>query len=266
MTSLSWKSKKTAANRPSQPEGQFYSRKERGCFYRLTQRSCGLSARPGQRRQSVKYAFFFSAVRQQKGERRCSLGVSITVDGIPVTAEEGTSVLKAALQAGIYIPHICSHPDPESIGACKLCVVEIECLCNAVIVATGGIGNNVDMICKYMGWKWGRDMFTFRIPGIDGLNMAWKIGAKQAKINMEVTYNTPGTTDIFKTLSETMRQPNLMVNLQGKRFINEEIMDNITYTGNALLQQKHHTGFHHVLCDQFRTNRRHGGCGLHGFR
>jgi predicted molibdopterin-dependent oxidoreductase YjgC len=44
------------------------------------------------------------------------MGVSITVDGIPVTAEEGTSVLKAALQAGIYIPHICSNPDPESIG------------------------------------------------------------------------------------------------------------------------------------------------------
>ncbi|BAK46667.1 NADPH-dependent glutamate synthase beta chain [Clostridium sp. SY8519] len=51
--------------------------------------------------------------------------VSVTVDGIPVTAEEGTSVLKAALQAGIYIPHICSHPDLESIGACKLCVVEV---------------------------------------------------------------------------------------------------------------------------------------------
>ena len=37
-----------------------------------------------------------------------------------------------------------------------------------VIVATGGMGNNVDMIEKYMGWKWGEDMFTFRIPGIDG--------------------------------------------------------------------------------------------------
>lgn len=122
---------------------------------------------------------------------------------------------------------------------------EIECLCNAVIVATGGIGNNVDMIYQHMGWKWGEDMFTFRIPGIDGdgINMAWDIGAKKAKINMEVTYNTPGTTDIFKTLSETMRQPNLMVNLDGKRFINEEIMDNTTYTGNSLLQQKGHTGF-----------------------
>lgn len=127
---------------------------------------------------------------------------------------------------------------------------EIECLCNAVIIATGGIGNNVDMIEQKMGWKWGVDMFTFRIPGIDGdgLNMAWKIGAKEAKINMEVTYNTPGTTDIFKTLSEVMRQPNLMVNYQGKRFLNEEVMDNTTYTGNSLLLQKGHAGF--TIIDQ----------------
>lgn len=122
---------------------------------------------------------------------------------------------------------------------------EIECLANAVIVTTGGIGNNVDMIEKHMGWKWGVDMFTFRIPGLDGdgMNMLWALGAKQAKVNMEVTYNTPGTTDVFKTLSETMRQPNLMVNLDGKRFINEAIMDNTTYTGNSLLLQKKHCGF-----------------------
>ena len=121
---------------------------------------------------------------------------------------------------------------------------EIECLCNAVIVSTGGIGNNVDMIEKHLGWKWGVDMFTFRIPGLDGdgMNMVWKLGGKQAKVNMEITYNTPGTTDVFKTLSETMRQPNLMVNLDGKRFINEAIMDNTTYTGNSLLLQKKNTG------------------------
>ena len=121
---------------------------------------------------------------------------------------------------------------------------EIECLCNCVIVATGGMGNNVDMIEQYMGWKWGEDMFTFRIPGLDGdgMNMVWAIGGKKAPVNMEVTYNTPGTTDVFKTLSETMRQPNLMVNLDGKRFINEAIMDNTTYTGNSLLLQKKHMG------------------------
>lgn len=136
---------------------------------------------------------------------------------------------------------------------------EVECMCSTVIIATGGIGNNVDMIEKHLGFKWGQDMFTFRIPGIDGdgMNMAWRIGAKQAKISMEVTYNTPGVTDIFKTLSETMRQPNLMVNLDGKRFMNEYFMDNTTYTGNSLLQQKKNCGFSIIgsdILDYYKEN------------
>lgn len=48
------------------------------------------------------------------------------IDGVEIEAEEGKSVLDAALDAGIYIPHICSHPDLEPQGGCKLCVVEID--------------------------------------------------------------------------------------------------------------------------------------------
>lgn len=49
-------------------------------------------------------------------------------------------------------------------------------MANAVIVATGGIGNNVKMIEERLGFKWGEDMFTFRIPGLDGdgMNMVWR--------------------------------------------------------------------------------------------
>lgn len=137
---------------------------------------------------------------------------------------------------------------------------EIECLCNAVIVCSGGIGNNVQMIEEHLGFRWGVDMFTFRIPGLDGdgMNMVWKIGGKVAPVCMETTYNTPGVTDIFKTISETMRQPNLMVNLDGKRFINEYIMDNTTYTGNALLQQKKRCGFTIIGSDIIDYYREHG--------
>ena len=52
--------------------------------------------------------------------------VKLWVDGTQIEAEEGQSLLNAALAAGIYIPHICSHPDLEPQGGCKLCVVEIE--------------------------------------------------------------------------------------------------------------------------------------------
>ena len=52
--------------------------------------------------------------------------VKLWVDGTQIEAEEGQSVLNAALAADIYIPHICSHPDLEAQGGCKLCVVDIE--------------------------------------------------------------------------------------------------------------------------------------------
>ncbi len=52
--------------------------------------------------------------------------VSLIVDGQKVEVPEGTTVLEAALGAGIYIPTLCYEPDLKPYGACRLCVVEIE--------------------------------------------------------------------------------------------------------------------------------------------
>jgi formate dehydrogenase (NADP+) beta subunit len=48
------------------------------------------------------------------------------MDGLDVIAKRGASLLDAALTAGIYIPHLCHHPNLPSINACGLCVVEVE--------------------------------------------------------------------------------------------------------------------------------------------
>lgn len=52
--------------------------------------------------------------------------VTIKIDGISVVAQEGQNVLTAALDAGIYIPHLCHHPDLPDVGACGLCLVEYD--------------------------------------------------------------------------------------------------------------------------------------------
>jgi formate dehydrogenase major subunit len=52
--------------------------------------------------------------------------VELTVDGIPVTVPPGTSVLRAAKQAGIDIPKLCATDSLEAFGSCRLCVVEID--------------------------------------------------------------------------------------------------------------------------------------------
>lgn len=52
--------------------------------------------------------------------------IRMNIDGIQIDAAEGQNVLQAALDAGIYIPHLCYHPDLTPQGNCKLCTVEIE--------------------------------------------------------------------------------------------------------------------------------------------
>jgi NADH-quinone oxidoreductase subunit G/NADP-reducing hydrogenase subunit HndD len=52
--------------------------------------------------------------------------VNLTINGKNIAAEEGTSVLEAAKQYNILIPHLCYLENVHVIGACRICVVEIE--------------------------------------------------------------------------------------------------------------------------------------------
>ena len=49
--------------------------------------------------------------------------VTLTIDGQTITADSAQTILEAALDNGIYIPHLCSHEDLHPAGACRLCVV-----------------------------------------------------------------------------------------------------------------------------------------------
>lgn len=52
--------------------------------------------------------------------------VSITIDGISLFVEESLTILEAAQKADIRIPTLCYLKDVNEIGACKMCVVEVE--------------------------------------------------------------------------------------------------------------------------------------------
>ena len=52
--------------------------------------------------------------------------ISLTIDGLPVRARKGQTVLEAAQAAGIYIPTLCADPDLRPWGACRICIVQIE--------------------------------------------------------------------------------------------------------------------------------------------
>ncbi|MGR9072225.1 MAG: 2Fe-2S iron-sulfur cluster-binding protein [Gammaproteobacteria bacterium] len=51
---------------------------------------------------------------------------TITIDGQAVPFSEGQTIIEAAAEAGIYIPHLCHHPDFTPHGSCKLCTVNVN--------------------------------------------------------------------------------------------------------------------------------------------
>lgn len=50
--------------------------------------------------------------------------VTVNINGALIRAPKGTSILDAALDFGICIPHLCRVPFIKDIGACRLCIVE----------------------------------------------------------------------------------------------------------------------------------------------
>jgi fumarate reductase flavoprotein subunit len=135
---------------------------------------------------------------------------------------------------------------------------EIQVKAKAVIIATGGFGDNPEMIKKYTPYEWGKDLFSMRIPGMagEGVRMAWEAGAGVEEMNMELTLSIPMDMSDMGAMTQMMMagtpvigaipvfmQPNLLVNSLGERFMNEAEMGNYTFLGNALARQKGRYGF-----------------------
>ena len=124
--------------------------------------------------------------------------------------------------------------------------VRVECL--AAVIATGGFAGNPEWIKKYTGYTYREDIFSYEGPGLtgDGIRMAWEAGAGSTEMRMELNYMIPDNMGHF-SIDAVMRQPNVMVNLQGERFYNEDMLGNGTFTTNAISMQKGKMGF--ILMD-----------------
>jgi fumarate reductase flavoprotein subunit len=128
----------------------------------------------------------------------------------------------------------------------------IQANAKAVIIGTGGFGDNAEWMKKYFGYEWGSDLFSHRVPGLtgDGIKMAWEAGAAETDMNMvwgldlAHPYFGPwggleGQTMGFGLFFD----PNLMVNILGERFLNEGIVRNWPFMANAIRRQKNHCAF-----------------------
>jgi fumarate reductase flavoprotein subunit len=116
----------------------------------------------------------------------------------------------------------------------------IEASADVVVVATGGFGDNPEWIKKYTGYEHGVDMFSTRVPGLvgDGIRMAWEVGAAQGQMMMHHYASGPSLKQL-NAVGFAFNHPNLAVNVQGNRFMNEEIMTrNLVFFSNSLARQK----------------------------
>lgn len=52
--------------------------------------------------------------------------VTLTIDDVPVAVPAGTTIIEAAKQAGVLVPHYCYHPSLPSPAVCRMCLVEVE--------------------------------------------------------------------------------------------------------------------------------------------
>ncbi|MCZ3386806.1 MAG: formate dehydrogenase subunit alpha [Actinomycetia bacterium] len=52
--------------------------------------------------------------------------VDVEIDGVAVSVPAGTSIMRAAAEAGIDVPKLCATDSLKSFGSCRVCLVEIE--------------------------------------------------------------------------------------------------------------------------------------------
>jgi formate dehydrogenase major subunit len=52
--------------------------------------------------------------------------ITLEIDGTPVTVPAGTSLMRAAVVAGISVPKLCATDSEKAFGSCRLCLVEVE--------------------------------------------------------------------------------------------------------------------------------------------
>ncbi len=74
--------------------------------------------------------------------------ITINIDGRDIETAEGRTVLEAALDAGIYVPFLCHHPDLIPTGECGLCLVEVEGQSDLVISCNTAAVEGMKVITK----------------------------------------------------------------------------------------------------------------------
>lgn len=130
----------------------------------------------------------------------------------------------------------------------------IEVLADAVIVATNGFQADSPMGKDLFGDRWLGEAVVggHPIPGLtgDGMRMLWKAGTAKAPLSMSFRTAINGVSDKFETLHSVMTQFGLIVDLSGRRVMNEEYAQDPEFLGQQLVLAQDHKLFSIVDTEQ----------------
>jgi len=76
--------------------------------------------------------------------------IELSIDGSTVAVDPSSTVLEAALEHGVFLPHLCHDPDLEPAGVCRLCMVEVDgrllTACNTPVTEGADIRTGTDAV------------------------------------------------------------------------------------------------------------------------
>lgn len=134
----------------------------------------------------------------------------------------------------------------------------INVKCKAVVIATGGYGDNSEWVEKFLeSGKYLKPVIKADQTG-DGIKMAWEVGAAAMGLGRMQAIPCIPNEFIGSLLSVIALQPNLWVNERGERFCDESIVWRFPIVTNALLRQPHACAYSIFDQDMVAFIREHG--------
>ncbi|MEM3601659.1 MAG: FAD-binding protein, partial [Candidatus Bathyarchaeia archaeon] len=134
----------------------------------------------------------------------------------------------------------------------------IRVKCRAVVIATGGYGDNREWVEKYCrGGIYMESLIKAGQTG-DGIKAAWEVGAASAGLGVIQAYPFPPGEKGATLLTMIALQPNLWVNSRGERFCDESIVWTFPEVINALVRQPQVTAYNLFDQNMVEDLKKHG--------